>query len=82
MDEMYEIVHQATYMFLGINEVYKLVMDEMYEISWFIAKFEYEYSKICVVSVVRAWTLFWWSNPRWCRFLVVLVVFLFVMYDS
>ena len=54
MDEMYEIVHQATYMFLGINEVYKLVMDEMYEISWFIAKFEYEYSKICVVSVVRA----------------------------
>ena len=82
MEEMYEIVHQPTYMFLGINEVYKLVMDEMYEISWFIAKFEYEYSKICVVSVVRAQTLCWWWNPRWCRFLVVPVVFLFVMYDS
>ena len=25
MDEMYEIVHQATYMFFGIDEVYKFV---------------------------------------------------------
>ena len=54
MDEMYEIVHQALYRFLGIDEVYKLVMDEMYEIGRFIAKFEYEYSGICIVSVVRA----------------------------
>ena len=27
---MYEIVHQATYRFFGIDEMYKLVMDEMY----------------------------------------------------
>ena len=32
MDEMYEIVDQATYRFFGIDEMYKLVMDEMYEI--------------------------------------------------
>ena len=32
MDEMYEIVHQTTYRFFGIDEMYKLVMDEMYEI--------------------------------------------------
>ena len=32
----------------------KLVKDEMYDIDWFIAKFENEYSKICVVSIVRA----------------------------
>ena len=41
MDEMYEIAHQATYRFLGIDEVYKLVTDEMYEIGQFMAKFEY-----------------------------------------
>ena len=29
-------------------------MDEMYEIGRFIANFEYEYSRIYVVSVVRA----------------------------
>ena len=29
MDEMYEIVHQDTYWFFGIDEMYKLVMDEM-----------------------------------------------------
>ena len=29
MDEMYEIVHQAMYRFFGIDEMYKLVMDEM-----------------------------------------------------
>ena len=56
MDEMSEIVHQATYGFFGIDEVHKLVMDEMYEIGRFIAKFEYEYSRICVASVVRAYT--------------------------
>ena len=53
MDEMYELVHHATYRFFGIDELCKLVMDEMYEIGRFIAKFEYEYSRICVVSVVR-----------------------------
>ena len=62
MDEMYEIVHQATYRFFGIDEMYKLVMDEMYEIFliwvfWNWLKFEYEYSRIYVVSVVRAQTL-------------------------
>ena len=31
MDEMYQIVHQATYRFSGIDEMYKLVMNEMYE---------------------------------------------------
>ena len=54
MDEMYEIIHQATYRFFGIDKVYKLVMDQIYKIGRFIAKFEYEYSRICVVSVVRA----------------------------
>ena len=32
MDVMYEIVHQAIYRFFAIDEMYKLVMDEMYEI--------------------------------------------------
>ena len=32
----------------------KLVMDEMYQIGQFSANFEYEYSIICVVLVVRA----------------------------
>ena len=47
MDEMYEIVHQATYRFFGIDEMYKLMMDKMYEIVWIWIfwnwlKFEYE----------------------------------------
>ena len=59
---MYEIVHQAAYKFFGIDEIYKLLKDEMYEIGWIWIfwnwlKFEYEYSRICVVSVVRAQTL-------------------------
>ena len=54
MDEMYETVHQTTYKFFGMDELYKLVIDEMYEIGRFIAKFEYEYSRICIVSVVIA----------------------------
>ena len=54
MDEMYEIVHQATDRFFRIDELYKLVMDEIHEIGQFIAKFEYEYSRICTASVVRA----------------------------
>ena len=45
---MYKIVHQVTYRFLGIDEGYKLVIDETYEIGRFIEKFEYDYSKICV----------------------------------
>ena len=53
MDELYEIVYQVKYWFFGIYEVYKLVIDEMYETSRFIAKFEYQYSRNCVVSVVR-----------------------------
>ena len=35
---MYEIIHQATYRFFGIEEVYKLMMDEMYETGRFIAQ--------------------------------------------
>ena len=38
----------------GSMKCTKLVMDEMYEIGRFIGKFDYEYSRICVVSVVRA----------------------------
>ena len=51
---MYEIVHQATYRFFEINEAYKFGIYVMYEIGRFIAKFEYRYSRICLVSVVRA----------------------------
>ena len=40
MDEIYEIVDQVKYSFFGIDEVYKLVMEEMYKTGWFIAKFE------------------------------------------
>ena len=54
MHEMYEIIHQTTYWFFGNDKLYKLVMNEIYEISQFIAKFEYEYSRICISSVVRA----------------------------
>ena len=62
MDEMYEIVHQAKCKFFGVDEMYKLVMDEMHEIGWILIfwnwlKFEYEYSRTCVVSAVRAQTL-------------------------
>ena len=32
LDVMYEIVHQAIYRFFAIDEMYKLVMDEIYEI--------------------------------------------------
>ena len=54
MDEKYEIVHHTTYKFFGVDEVYNLVMDEMYEIGQFITKFKYEYYRIWVFSVVRA----------------------------
>ena len=36
------------------------------QIWQFIAKFEYEYSRICVVSVAGAETLCQWWNSRWC----------------
>ena len=51
---MYEIVHQATYRFFGVDELYKLLMGEMYEIGQFIEKFEFEYSRSWVASIVRA----------------------------
>ena len=53
MDKMYEIVHQATYRFLGIDKVYNLVMDEMYETGRLIAKFEYKTRVDVVVLVVQ-----------------------------
>ena len=56
VDEMYEIVHQATYSFFGIDETQKLVTDKMYDIGRFVGKFEYEYSRICVVLAVRTKT--------------------------
>ena len=51
MDEMYKIAQEGKYIYMKCK---KLVMDEMYEIGQFSANFEYEYSRICVVSVVRA----------------------------
>ena len=50
---MYQTVHQATYRFLGIDEVYKLAIDELYETGRLIAKFEYETRVGVVVLVVR-----------------------------
>ena len=38
--------------FWGSMKCTKLVMDEMYKIGRFIANFQYEYSRICVVLVV------------------------------
>ena len=43
--------------FWGSFRCTKFMMDEMYEIDQFLAEFQYEYSRICVVSVVRAQTL-------------------------
>ena len=54
MDELYEVVQQAKYRFLGSVRCAKFVMDEMYEIGQFLGEFQYEYCRICVVSVVRA----------------------------
>ena len=54
MVKMYENFHQTMYSFLGIDELYKLMMNEMYETGHFIEKFKHEYSRICVASVVRA----------------------------
>ena len=36
------------------DQVHKFVMDEMNETGQLFARFEYEYSRICVVSVARA----------------------------
>ena len=77
---MYEIVHQAAYRFFGIDKIYKLLKDEMYEIGliwifWNWLKFEYEYSRICVASVVRAQTLCCGETHVDVVVLVVWVVF-------
>ena len=56
MDEKYQTVHQATYWFLGIDEVYKFVMNEMYETGRLIEKCEYETRVGVVVLVV--WVVF------------------------
>ena len=54
MDEMYEIVEQVKYRYLGNDEMYK-IGDGWSVGDWSIfAKFEYEYSRICVVTVVKA----------------------------
>ena len=80
MDDKYEIVHQAMHRFFGVDEMYKLVMDEMYEIVWIWIfwnwlKSEYEYSRICVASVVRAQTLCCGESHVDVVVLVVWVVF-------
>ena len=55
----YEIVHLITYRFFGIDEKYtwwwmKCTKLVEYEYFWNWLKFEYENSKICIVSIVRA----------------------------
>ena len=85
MDEIYEIVHQATNRFFEIDEMYKLVMDEMYEIGWIwiflnmntpkLALSQLQEHKLCVsgethVDIV---VLVVW---------VVFVWFVFDIYDS
>ena len=55
----YEIVHLITYRFFGIDEIYtwwwmKCTKLVEYEYFWNWLKFEYENSKICIVSIVRA----------------------------
>ena len=54
MDEMCEIAQQVKHRFWRSVKCTKFVMDEMYEIGQFLAEFEYEYCRICVVLVVRA----------------------------
>ena len=49
-----KVILKSLGILLGMNKMYKLVIDEMYEIGRFIAKFEYEYMNNCVVSIVRA----------------------------
>ena len=54
----YEIVHLITYRFFGIDEIYtwwwmKCTKLVEYEYFWNWLKFEYENSKICIVSIVR-----------------------------
>ena len=43
--------------FWGSVRCTKFVMDEMYEMDQFLSELQYECSRICVVSVVRAQTL-------------------------
>ena len=86
MDELYEIVHQVKYWFFGIYEVYKLVIDEMYETSRFIAKIwisilrklrclSCKSKKFVLVVILTLISLFW-------LFGLCLFVWLFGMYDS
>ena len=46
MDSISKISEQAKHSFFEIDEVYKLVMDEMYNIVQFIMNFEDEYSRV------------------------------------
>ena len=59
MDEMYELLSKVSTDFWGQMKCTKFVMDEIYEIRQVFAEFEYEYCKTCVVSVVRAETLYY-----------------------
>ena len=85
MDKCTKLVIKQSTGFSGLMICKKLVMDEMYEIGHFIAKFEYEYSRICVVSIVRTnfvllvkltlMSLMW-------LFALCLYIWLFGIYDS
>ena len=59
-------------------------MDEMYQISRFIAKFDYEYSSICVVSIATAQALVSSETHVDVVVLIVWVVvsMVLVMYES
>ena len=74
MDEMYEIVHQTTHRFLGIKEVYKLMMDEMDETGKPIAKFGYETRVVVVVlvvSVVFDWLFGMYDSKNWVVYVII-----------
>ena len=70
--------------FWGSIKCTKLVIDEMYEIGWSIAKFEYEYSRICIISVVRAFLLVVKPTLMWLFWLFELCfyVWLFGVYEN
>ena len=59
MDEMYETVHQATYMFFEIDEMYKLVMDEIYEIVWILSTTKKKILRLTLYNRNNANNLFW-----------------------
>ena len=80
MDEINEIVHQATCGFFGIDEVYKLVMNEMYEIGRFIANLLrnllrilqnlrcLSFKSINFVLLVKPTLMSWFWFFEWCLF--------------